>query len=500
MQTEDLQLTAIDLRPMAVISQGIDNQYVPFDILKGILGKKSRKEIQPQLSHHIRAEYLRSLLYSDQIIINRAYLINTPEINQDFLPSSPYRDTFLELVKKKYILPWLFTEKTLDESPKFDLNFQGWEAFHSLAKEENIFKVKLSWNEEENINKTNSLSKTFTSYIMGMRIVSDQIADDFGIIDKKGFSNRLSDVTKFCLEIFDKTGRPVVTRSQLYEKFVCIDKTPITEGYYDVTKPFCLYLKVLFDLKYSVNLPDAFQIQAFTGRGLPSRSILHELDWNPTDQKKAVTLDVPELLGSLVINDIQQAFWLDSVERLNLKQILKIRETTKEWEELIDASSNLDEQSTKAVRTGKVSEPLDFNRFQNAFINFQTMLGKMFPNEQRKEVKPEIEIQTKIGNITFNISPSKKTYSIIGNIKTLTEKESPFSTSIILDSSSNNDLGYSFDFMSTKINDARNQAEKFVEKIKKGGFIQTNNLENLSNSNEGALVDDADFFGMPVRN
>ena len=307
MEKKNLELTARDLRPMAVISQGLDNQYVPFDILQNIVGKQSRNDIKKSLSRLVRAEYLRSLLYGDQVIINRAYLINTPEINQDFILSSPFRDTFLELVKNGDIIPWLFNEKALDEKPSFGLDPAGWEAVRSLAEEKDIYRVRLSWEDQENITKTNQLSKTFTSYLMGMRIVADQIAEDLGIFDKRGFSDRLSDVTRFCLDTFDKTGRSVITRNQLYEKFICVDDTSIPDGIYDKDKPFSLYLKILFDLKYSVNLPDAFGIQAFTGRGLPSRSILHELDMNISGQGAAVTLDIPELLGSIVIGEIQQA-------------------------------------------------------------------------------------------------------------------------------------------------------------------------------------------------
>lgn len=133
---ETTRITSSDLKPLAVMPQGLDNQYVPAKILNTVLKKQlSRQYVRTDFSKDIEAEYLRSLLYGEQVVVNRAFMINTPEIYKHFQRGARERETFMELVMSGAIIPWLFLETSLDQKPEFDTDPEGWNAVSSLVSD-----------------------------------------------------------------------------------------------------------------------------------------------------------------------------------------------------------------------------------------------------------------------------------------------------------------------------------------------------------------------------
>lgn len=351
--------------------------------------------------------------------------------------------------------------------------------------------------------RTNQLSNQYTNYIMSMPIVADKIAGDFvanklGVKrgQEKAFREQIGEVTKFCVDTFNKTGRSFITRNQLYQKFVCRDKSPIPEGHYDPSKPFSMALKLLFDLKYEVNLPDAFGIQALTGRSLPSRAALYELDMKLAGQGDAVSLDIPELIGNIVLGKVQEGFWLKSVNYLTLADVKKARESS-EWKELIRTSTRISSQAKRAVKTGKVHEALDFPSFWKAFLNYQRMLSGLVAEKMRGEVQPQVDVLVRMGSVAIQLSPLGKNARISGDGNSLKDEATSLVTGIVVGTRGEieTDLGYNFEFMRTKITSARDQFESLRQQLQNNGY-KIDVTDYLEPRHESALADAADFFGM----
>src|SRR5579875_3275421 len=114
------RLDIADLKDIRVITQALDNQWVPRELLKpafqagGItpaLDKKLRKLV--------RSEYIRSLINGQQVIVNRAYLYNSAAVTQDYAGRhNPMREIFKQFLAKAAIVPFLLAEQTPVDSPQ----------------------------------------------------------------------------------------------------------------------------------------------------------------------------------------------------------------------------------------------------------------------------------------------------------------------------------------------------------------------------------------------
>jgi hypothetical protein len=271
------KLTAASLDPQATAPHGLDNQYVPNYFLKQ---EKTLKDVREEVLQNVRSEYLRSLLYSPQIVLNRAYIINSPAIYRDFLAPGEERMTFLSLLNEESIIPWLYKETSLDQRPAFTLDETGWGAVKEIVKEAQIPYLRLDWDEEKNIQKTNKLSIQFTGYLKQLVMIHSELAEALKInpARQKDFRSKLIEVARYCDDVLLDTGNDFVTRDQMYLKFICAEGTKSADGLYDYSKGFVSELKQLFDLKYNVNLPDALGIESLTAYDLPDRSALKEIE------------------------------------------------------------------------------------------------------------------------------------------------------------------------------------------------------------------------------
>ena len=461
-----------ELDGLASAPQGLDGQYVP---LKYLQKKKPLSELQKDLEKEIRLEYFRSLIYSPQVIINRAYLFNTPPIYKDFVPDSPNRNTFLNFLENKWIIPWLYKETTLEEKPNFSIDPIGWEAVSSIIGEANIPYLRLSWDESENIRKVNRLSKEYTGYIMRMAMVAEPIAYSLGIKNKetiRSFSKKLIDVGKYCYEIFDKKNRKFITRDDLYKKYICFDGTKTVDGIYDYEKEFVKELKMVFDLKYNVNLPDSLGIQTLTGVDLPDRSALQEINLIiATTDSKNYDIDLSSLFSNIILSRLSTEMWVDSINSLSLKNIHDIRETP-EFQKFILEMRNLRKEANNAIVNKGNLESL--NNFALSFIEYQKVIASCSEKKRIEEIQPSIEIAVKIGGIILSIIPGSKILSVLGaSISGFDAKLSEFSATIIVKGRNNHnvhDASISCDLFNSSLNEPKNQILKLIDHLKKNGY------------------------------
>ena len=75
-----------------------------------------------------QTEYIRSLVYASQAVINRASFFNNSVIYSCFastLDSEFRRQAFLELLKTKAVIPYLFSEASPLDIAGFDVTDEG---------------------------------------------------------------------------------------------------------------------------------------------------------------------------------------------------------------------------------------------------------------------------------------------------------------------------------------------------------------------------------------
>jgi len=71
------RINKADLEAVPVIVQALDNQWLPRSLLEQAQKKgQVTREIDKELRKAVRAEYIRSLINGQQLIINRAFLYN----------------------------------------------------------------------------------------------------------------------------------------------------------------------------------------------------------------------------------------------------------------------------------------------------------------------------------------------------------------------------------------------------------------------------------------
>src|SRR2546425_3823592 len=126
------RINKFDLKAVPVIVQALDNQWLPRFLLKQAQQKgQVTGGIDRELGKAVRAEYTRSLINGQQLIINRAFLYNNPAISQDYMNiDSQERKAFKALLGEATIVPYFLSEQTPIERPIYEIQeeaFARWQ-------------------------------------------------------------------------------------------------------------------------------------------------------------------------------------------------------------------------------------------------------------------------------------------------------------------------------------------------------------------------------------
>src|SRR5205807_6096151 len=133
---------------------------------KAIKAGKITKGMQSDLEEITRAEYIRTLINGEQVVINRAYIYNSEVIYRDYLPTKnssdsdevqraqASREAFKTLLQDNVVVPYLFTENSPVQPPKFKtLSFEEWTR---ICQEVRVQCVRLSWDDDLNDENTDT--------------------------------------------------------------------------------------------------------------------------------------------------------------------------------------------------------------------------------------------------------------------------------------------------------------------------------------------------------
>ena len=113
------------LEPDAVVPQCLDNQFVSDAVFARMMASGAdynNAEIDGLRERDFKTEFIRSLVYSSQVIIQRAFLKNSDFLYRNYV--SENRDdltAFAQLMRDRAIVPFLFKERSLLDELEFDL-------------------------------------------------------------------------------------------------------------------------------------------------------------------------------------------------------------------------------------------------------------------------------------------------------------------------------------------------------------------------------------------
>ncbi len=331
------------LEQISTVAQSLDNTWVPQNLLRRMIDRGlALEDVKLELNQTIRAEYIRSLINSSQVIINRAYIYNNYAVFQDFIEPGASREAFKAFLDSGSIVPFLFNEETPLEEPRFPTDPRSRQPWEQVCQEVQMKCVRLSWGNDINrqlitsklANRFHNFAQTINSpndfgiYLKDLRL--DEDAED-------PFRKRCGAVAHRCVDIAQEDR--FVTRDELYEEFICVQGSKSNEGKFDQNKPFAGEIKQLLDLNYNINLPDALGAYAFTPIDSISRTTLQE--WELKGMQDEYDVDqILDFLKRSAFSLIQEGLYLKSLGELELSDVMKVRQMD-EWAEYIVSVENL---------------------------------------------------------------------------------------------------------------------------------------------------------------
>ena len=151
----------------AVVPQCMDNQYVSDEIFQEMTrrGVDYRDdEIAAARERAFRTEFIRSLVYSSQVVIQRAYLNNSDFLYKNYQPENGQNlRAFAELIRQHAIIPFLYQESSFTDNLAFDVRNEGGIATQALLDEvgDGVRCVRLGVGDADNARATDHMATAF---------------------------------------------------------------------------------------------------------------------------------------------------------------------------------------------------------------------------------------------------------------------------------------------------------------------------------------------------
>jgi hypothetical protein len=327
-----------DLDRVVSVPQAFDNQWVPDDLLREVMGSRRRwsdESVERKRMPHVRTEYFRALVNTGQLVINRAFLYNNPAIYSDYVRNSKHRDDFKTLLNDKIIIPYLYGEPSPATQPDFTRRDQGWEGWSGVIRESTPTCLRLSWeSDEHNAAQARRLLATRTAQFFKNLddFEAPLLVAELGLPagDIEALAARLKEVAVWARRRSEAGER--LNREDLYREFVVVDESDPDDRQYDSTKLFSAAIKQIVDLRYNANLTDALGSYLLTPDDSLRRRTLQE--WRD-DQRSGGIADADQLVqvvGNLQFDQITEVLGaLAAFDQLTLGGVLELR-STPAWE------------------------------------------------------------------------------------------------------------------------------------------------------------------------
>lgn len=359
----------------------------------------------------MKTEFVRSLVYSSQVIIQRAFLKNNDFLYKNYLPEDRKNiSAFAQLIRNRAIVPYLFRESTLTENLEFDSRAEGDRALKALLSEvgEDLACVRLSANDSTNEKLTKAMAKSFTSLLSELgkmdeadcRSIATELfsspeklravlSDDDAFSKFKHSLWDLADYTDKIGKQLTRKNNKYLSRSRVYNDNFITEGGRVELGNFrssTAENPFVFELKKYVDLVYNTNLPDALERYTFTPLGLPSRMALQD----PTSESKNIKheqiqaeMSNPEALESIrrtFMARVQKGMFLPQLSDMSMADVAAIR-ALPEWENF------------KKAQSGILSDPINYlnrlEQFQTGLDDFQQSLSRWYKAQYPDRVTTE---------------------------------------------------------------------------------------------------------------
>ncbi|MGC8855575.1 MAG: hypothetical protein ACP5QU_02145 [Anaerolineae bacterium] len=230
------------------------------------------------------------------------------------------------------------------------------------------------------------------------------------------------------------------------------------EGWYDPNKPFAAELKEIFDLRYTVNLPDAMGRYAFTPKGSPDRTMLGDVNQSTLENQLQdnQVADLLQTLKRMQFALINEGLYLKGLYLLSLGDVVEIRQTD-EWEKYI-ASLNL-----------LLSHPLSFESHIDRLVdNFAALNRRITQIKIQKTSatatalaarwQPWMNIVLAVGSASmkFSLDPADPSRILVETLSVpVAVGFVPVAINLTIAATKSVDLGISVNFLRSKVNHGR---------------------------------------------
>jgi hypothetical protein len=371
----------------AVVPQCLDNQFVSEQTFEHMVANEVGYDdptVQAMREIDTKNEFVRSLIYSSQVILNRAYMRNNEYIYKHFMPDSPDLSAAATLARGRVMIPYLFEESTLLDDVAWDKRPAGDQAMATLldATGGNITCLRFALDDEINKEATTILAQSFRNYLVRLRhydkrqrnILAEELRgrnrsfrDD---AEWSEFNRRLNALADYAYHADN------LKRHDIYQDFINKPRSNTSEGHFrgkGNDASFLFEIKKLVDLIYNTTLPDSLRRFTFTPVDLPSRAALQDqinlaakgVDW----RKGLPDNEVLDFIRRQFMAQTQNAMTLPLLAELTMADIVEIRRID-EWE------------AFRLAQTAILNNPLAVHellpKFSEAFEQFQRELSTWY--------------------------------------------------------------------------------------------------------------------------
>jgi hypothetical protein len=264
-----------ELDAFATVPHCLDNQFLPRELLSQVYkGKQRLNRGLRARAAAVRREYVRSLLYSPEVIINRAFVLNEPAVYRDV---RDHPESVASLINdKRMTILLLGDEPSLSavmDNPRIEISKDGtkaWRAFLAAYGEVDLRYLKLSSDETEAVT---SRFPNFVRALFRLELPDSRMIELFKPVAIDGYTpQRLGEFKAFLDEQRQQwidTGAQI-TRTTFYERFIMPRGVDLSKPNIDPAKPYAFELKLLADLAYGHNTPTTLRRQSFIATEMPS--------------------------------------------------------------------------------------------------------------------------------------------------------------------------------------------------------------------------------------
>ena len=398
----------------AVVPQCLDNQYVSDEIFSDLMKRRvdySDEQVAAVRERDFRTEFIRSLVYSSQVVIQRAYLKNSDFLYKNYLPGDRKNlRAFAELMQKPEpaIIPFLFDESSLADKLNFDVSKEGDTALRALLAEvgNDVRCVRLAINDSANSSATDSMATEFGVGLARLSFLSraqrnamacelfanpEQLQEE-GSWD--AFQRAVNHLARYASQKAEERQAQdkKFTRTDVYQDYFTAGdsdeerKDSIVSGRFRAPgkNGFLLELKKYVDLVYNVNLPDRLKRYTFTPVNMPSRMALQDAPREGfTHEQISTRISDPDALDWIrraFVARTQAAMSLPLLSDLTVADVQAIRQLS-EWKSFKDSQQLILKNPLQCLD--------NIQPFQNAFDNFQRALSEWYNRSYKRDQTEE---------------------------------------------------------------------------------------------------------------